>query len=566
MSPSQIPMQPCRPTRTLHDTQRSNACGTIVLGYLLVGEQKREAVPAYYRNAAPDPLACRAMSAHTERRRRRRRRRRHTYNLILLRLFWGCFLGTIGVGAVALRASASAASATRRPALLNPPAKVSFRRGRPLLSSKIVDGDDDSNAGPAPKRSSALDPRHPPNGRRRRALLLMMRISYDGRAFTGWSAANDPNERKHTGNRSSVANRGAPSSSSSSSVRSVQGEIVQRLRQLYGGNIRNDDDDHYGVSVVVDSCSRTDRGVHASGGGMVALAYAYHRNNTTNEGFELPDLLPIPMEPARVVYALNRMLPGDVRITGMATVERINDYASPTTADRSATVSGNDGTHNETLLLSSTLRVGMRPPIKLRNVIANVRKTYRYRFSTGTDEDPLSRRISWHVPTAMAILESDGGDAESVGSHSCSRSAPLDMDKMHTACRILEGTHNFRAFQAGPRGSEIRNPQTVCTIESVTVTIASSPSASAWTSNTNGGVAYKLEVTGDRFLYKMVRLMVGCVVAVGQGRIAPELLERALLEGTTRDDWPEFQCAPAHGLALVDVQFDTQPGWDVTWL
>jgi tRNA pseudouridine(38-40) synthase len=498
------------------------------------------------------------MSPHTA------RRRGQIYNLFLLRLFGGCFLGTIGAQAAAFLAAGSAApSATRRPALLNPSATVSVGWWRPLLSSKIGDGDDGNSEGPGPKHGTALlDHRHPPNCRRRAALLLM-RISYDGRAFTGWSAANDPNERKQTGNRSSVANRGAPSSS----VRSVQGEIVQRLRQLYGGNIR-DDDDHCGVSVVVDSCSRTDRGVHASGGGMVALVYAYNRTERTvaaNEGFERPELLPIPMEPARMVYALNRMLPGDVRITDIATVERINGYGSTTTADHGGTVVPIGSTcHNETLPLSS--RVGMRPPIKLRHVIDNVRKTYRYRFSTGPDQDPLSRRISWHVPTAMAILDLDGGDAESVGSRSCSRSAPLDMDKMHAACRILEGTHNFRAFQAGPRGSESRNPETVCTIESVTVTIASSLSSSAWTSNTNGGVAYKLEVTGDRFLYKMVRLMVGCVVAVGQGRIDPELVQRALLEGTKRDDWPEFQCAPAHGLALVDVQFDTQPGWNVSWL
>ena len=477
---------------------------------------------------------------------------------------------------------------TRRRALFDP-ARAAFQRERPHLSSAIGDDGEGQQDDETRRASSGADSRSaettttpqmhpvlpPPPCR-----LALLRISYDGRAFTGWSAANDPNTRNRT---NSLANPAAGAAVTASvSVRSVQGEIVTRLRQLYGNR------DDQGVALVLDSCSRTDRGVHSSTDGMVALVYAYRREIVDESGqgadpanaavpFQGSELLPTPMPPARMIYALNRMLPGDVRITGIAAVERSD---SSTAADHNATASLRDGTHHETKLLSSspprattnntTAGRIIGPPVKLRQVITNVRKTYRYRFSTGLHQDPLSRRVAWHVQTAPVVVdrELDNVDGAAEVAAACDfRSAPppLDLERMRIACRILEGTHNSRAFQAGPRGSETRNPRTVCKIESIIVTVTADSSSSDWNSR-NGGVTYMLEVTGDRFLYKMVRLMAGCVVAVGQGRMEPELIQRAFIEGAKGDDWPEFQCAPAHGLTLVDVQFNIQPGWDVRWL
>jgi tRNA pseudouridine38-40 synthase len=81
----------------------------------------------------------------------------------------------------------------------------------------------------------------------------------------------------------------------------------------------------------------------------------------------------------------------------------------------------------------------------------------------------------------------------------------------------------------------------------------------------------KVIVTGDRFLYRMVRLMVGAMVAVGRDKLKAEDIAIALETG--KWDIPndgegrrhQFTCAPAHGLVLhhvdygEDIQFDWQP-------
>ena len=51
-------------------------------------------------------------------------------------------------------------------------------------------------------------------------------------------------------------------------------------------------------------------------------------------------------------------------------------------------------------------------------------KTYRYRLWNGDVMSPFERRYAWHVP------------------------GPLDVEAMHAAARLLEGRHDFAAFQA----------------------------------------------------------------------------------------------------------------------
>src|SRR5258707_12874001 len=51
------------------------------------------------------------------------------------------------------------------------------------------------------------------------------------------------------------------------------------------------------------------------------------------------------------------------------------------------------------------------------------RKTYRYRIWNASVRDPFERRYAWHVL------------------------GPLDVDAMHAAAVMLEGCHDFAAFQ-----------------------------------------------------------------------------------------------------------------------
>ena len=66
-------------------------------------------------------------------------------------------------------------------------------------------------------------------------------------------------------------------------------------------------------------------------------------------------------------------------------------------------------------------------------------------------------------------------------------------------------------------------------------------------------MTYTLEITGDRFLYKMVRFLVGALVAVGRQRMSLTALEGLVTTGDRGG--LSWDCAPAHGLQLYDVHY-----------
>mmetsp|Transcript_11590 Transcript_11590/g.15461 ORF Transcript_11590/g.15461 Transcript_11590/m.15461 type:complete len:106 (-) Transcript_11590:264-581(-) len=58
-------------------------------------------------------------------------------------------------------------------------------------------------------------------------------------------------------------------------------------------------------------------------------------------------------------------------------------------------------------------------------------------------------------------------------------------------------------------------------------------------------------ISGDSFVYRQVRNMVGCLVEIGKGKLQPTHV-KDLLEKRQRKLAPAM--APAHGLFLVDVE------------
>lgn len=144
-------------------------------------------------------------------------------------------------------------------------------------------------------------------------------------------------------------------------------------------------------------------------------------------------------------------------------------------------------------------------------------KTYRYRLWNAGVLDPFERAYAWHVAGA------------------------LDIAGMADAARLVEGRHDFAAFQTvgGASGPTER-----------------SLSASMLTARGDGLLLY--EVTGDGFLRHMVRAIVGTLVEVGRGRRRPVWMRDVI---ASRDRSQAGMTAPAQGLFLVrvdygDVQFD----------
>ncbi len=144
-------------------------------------------------------------------------------------------------------------------------------------------------------------------------------------------------------------------------------------------------------------------------------------------------------------------------------------------------------------------------------------KSYRYRVWNADVLDPFERAYVWHVP------------------------GPLDIAAMDDAARMLEGHHDFAAFQTagGAPGPTAR-------------TIA----RSSVTTPSRGLLTY--DVSGDGFLRHMVRAIVGTLMEVGRGRQRPEWIRDVI---ASRDRAHAGRTAPAHGLFLVRVDYgDVQSG------
>ena len=71
------------------------------------------------------------------------------------------------------------------------------------------------------------------------------------------------------------------------------------------------------------------------------------------------------------------------------------------------------------------------------------------------------------------------------------------------------------------------------------------------------GARWRFEITAGSFLHNMVRVAVGSMVDVAQGRMTLEAFAEGLEAGERRR---MGQTAPARGLALVAVAYDDDPG------
>ena len=111
---------------------------------------------------------------------------------------------------------------------------------------------------------------------------------------------------------------------------------------------------------------------------------------------------------------------------------------------------------------------------------------------------------------------------------------PIDAPMLHCAAQAFVGTHDFRAFMAS--GSDIAD--TVRTVRSVSVT------------RTGDDVC--LRIAADGFLYNMVRIFVGTMLSVSEGKCAPDAIPDIIV---SCDRKRAGITAPAHGLYLNRVVF-----------
>lgn len=139
-------------------------------------------------------------------------------------------------------------------------------------------------------------------------------------------------------------------------------------------------------------------------------------------------------------------------------------------------------------------------------------KWYRYTIYNHQIRSPLNARTAWHLRGA------------------------LDLVLMRRAAGCLIGVHDFRAFRSS--GCVART--TLREIFQVDILAE--------------GAFVRIDVRGTGFLRHMVRMLVGTLVEIGQGRRPVEDLAR-LLQGET--GLVRGPTAPAHGLCLQAVWYDS---------
>ena len=152
-----------------------------------------------------------------------------------------------------------------------------------------------------------------------------------------------------------------------------------------------------------------------------------------------------------------------------------------------------------------------------------VGKTYCYYVTPNSKPTVFQNRYSWHL-------------AES-----------LDLEKMQAAAEYFLGEHDFRNFAAS--GTSVRDfvrRIDVCRITTMQVT-----PAMPWLES---GCYLCFRFSGNGFLYKMVRNLVGTLVSVGKGQLAPADVP-AWLQAEIK---PNIYPAPAHGLFMEQVYYDEE--------
>ncbi len=136
------------------------------------------------------------------------------------------------------------------------------------------------------------------------------------------------------------------------------------------------------------------------------------------------------------------------------------------------------------------------------------RKTYEYRILNAPFEQPIGRQYAHFVYRN------------------------LNIEAMQKAAEYIVGEHDFKSFCSA--GSQVK--ETVRTVYSLDVT--------------KSGDYITLRITGNGFLYNMVRIIAGTLLEVGMGMYPPKELKRII---EAKDRQAAGPTAPARGLSLIEI-------------
>lgn len=138
-------------------------------------------------------------------------------------------------------------------------------------------------------------------------------------------------------------------------------------------------------------------------------------------------------------------------------------------------------------------------------------KTYRYLILNDLHRNPFYEGYAWHIMK------------------------PIDMELLKMSFQPFIGTHDFKGFQSA--GSSVTD--TVRTITGFT--------------SVKKGHMVEIDITADGFLYNMVRIIVGTLIAVQNGKILLSDLSRVI---ASKERQRAGVTAPPYALYLKQVIYN----------
>lgn len=141
------------------------------------------------------------------------------------------------------------------------------------------------------------------------------------------------------------------------------------------------------------------------------------------------------------------------------------------------------------------------------------KKTYQYRINNSQYGTAIYRNLEYQFPLS------------------------LNVEKMQEAAKYFVGEHDFKAFKASGTSSK----SSVRTIYELEVR--------------KEGDRILINVTGNGFLYNMVRIISGTLLDVGLGKIRPEEIPQIIQEGKRER---AGKTLPPQGLYLVKVDYTNE--------